>query len=192
MNRNIREVARQIVHTIGLPKTVPPDDYFRLPPSTPPGSNTKTHVSQQKVLEYADAIRKNNILGGVIEIDDRWEVHYGDMEFDKTKFPDPRKMTDELHHKGFRVTLWVHPFVNMESAAFHSPAVRAFLLKDRDGQAGLTRWWQGVAGVWDFSNPRAAAAFRARLERLQKVYGLDGFKFATAATQTWSSRFRGS
>ena len=34
---------------------------------------------------------------GVIEIDDKWEARYGDMEFDSRKFPDPKTMVDELH-----------------------------------------------------------------------------------------------
>ena len=34
-----------------------------------------------------------------------------------------------------------------------------------------------MAAVWDVTNPKAAAEFRGRLLRLQKLYGLDGFKF---------------
>jgi alpha-glucosidase (family GH31 glycosyl hydrolase) len=173
---NIRDAARHIVSAIGLPKTTPPADYFKLPIYTT-WVEHKTTVSQEKVLEYARAIRSNKLPCGVIEIDDRWEVRYGDMEFDKTKFPDPRRMTEELHKQGFRVTLWVHPFVNADSRAFADPAVRRHLLRDRNGRVGLTRWWQGIAGLWDFSDPAAAAAFRARLVGLQKRYGLDGFKF---------------
>jgi alpha-glucosidase (family GH31 glycosyl hydrolase) len=34
-----------------------------------------------------------------------------------------------------------------------------------------------VGAVWDFTNPAAAAEFRRRLVRLQRLYGIDGFKF---------------
>lgn len=176
VEKNIREAANRIVRQIGLPKTVPPDDYFRLPIYTT-WVEHKTTVSQQKVLEYARAIHSNKLPCGVIEIDDKWESHYGDMEFDKTKFPDPRAMVNELHKLGYRVTLWVHPFVNTDSKAFADAKMKPLFLADRNGRPGLIRWWQGVAAVWDFTNPEAAREFRARLAGLQKLYGFDGFKF---------------
>ena len=33
---------------------------------------------------------KNGYKPGVLEIDDRWQSRYGDLEFDPAKFPDPR------------------------------------------------------------------------------------------------------
>lgn len=113
----------------------------------------------------------------MIEIDDKWEAKYGDQTFDAAKFPDPKAMNDELHRMGFRVTLWVHPFVNADTETFAKLHDSDLLVRDLSGKAGLIRWWQGVAAVWDFTNPRAALEFRARLERLEKQYGFDGFKF---------------
>jgi alpha-glucosidase len=129
------------------------------------------------VLEFARAIRKNNLPCGVIEIDDKWESRYGDMTFDEKKFPNPKAMNDELHKLGIRVTLWVHPFVNADSKTYADPRMRDLLLKDLSGRPGLMKWWQGVAAVWDLSNPKAAAEFRGRLDRLMKTCGFDGFKF---------------
>ena len=48
----------------GLPETVPPDDYFRLPIYTT-WVEHKTDVSQAKVLEYARAISANKLPCGV-------------------------------------------------------------------------------------------------------------------------------
>src|SRR2546430_13189525 len=47
--------------------------------------------------EFAQAIKKHQLPCGVIEIDDKWEAKYGDMQFDAAKFPDPRKLVDQLH-----------------------------------------------------------------------------------------------
>lgn len=173
---HIREVIDRINREIGWPQSTPPSDYFRLPIYTT-WVEHKTAVSQEKVLGFARAIHSNRLPCGVIEIDDKWESRYGDMTFDRAKFPDPKAMNDELHKLGYRVTLWVHPFVNADSETYASPRHRELLLKDLSGRPGLMKWWQGVAAVWDFSNPKAAAEFRTRLERLQKDYGLDGFKF---------------
>jgi alpha-glucosidase (family GH31 glycosyl hydrolase) len=137
----------------------------------------KTGVSQQKVIDFAREIRRNKLPAGVIGIDDKWEDDYGNLRFESSKFPDPKTMNDELHRLGFRVTLWIHPFVNVGTESFDDPKVRRFLLKDLSGSPGLIHWWRGEAAVWDFTNPEAAAEFRRRLNELQNTYGFDGFKF---------------
>jgi len=173
---DIREAVRRVTRDIGWPVSTPPADYFRLPIYTT-WVEHKTAVSQAKVLEFAKAIRDHKLPAGVIEIDDKWEARYGDMQFDTAKFPDPRAMTAALHQMGFRVTLWIHPFVNVDSETFNSARMRPLLMSDVSGQPGLIGWWNGQAAVWDLTNPRAATEFRDRLTRLQKQYGFDGFKF---------------
>lgn len=176
VENDVSAVLRRIVKEIGYPSQTPPLEYFRSPIYTT-WVEHKTEVSQQKVLEYASSIHSNRLPCGVIEIDDRWESHYGDTEFDKTKFPDPKAMVSALHNLGYKVTLWVHPFVNPDSETFRAHQEDGLLMKDRSGKAMLTRWWNGEAAIWDISNPKATAEFRRRLQALQSRYGLDGFKF---------------
>jgi alpha-glucosidase (family GH31 glycosyl hydrolase) len=171
---NVRDIVRRVVADIGRPASTPPAEYFRLPIYTT-WVEHKVGVSQQKVLEYARAIRRNELPAGLIEIDDKWESRYGDMEFDREKFPDAKSMNVELHRLGFRVTLWVHPFVNVDSQTFQTSG--SLLMKDASEHPGLIKWWNGDAAIWDFTNPDAAGEFRARLDRLRKEYGFDGFKF---------------
>lgn len=59
-------------------------------------------VDQQKVLEFAREIVKRDLPRSVLEIDDRWQSAYGDVTFDPVKFPDPKKMVEELHAMGTR------------------------------------------------------------------------------------------
>ncbi len=173
---DIKDVVQRIVREIGYPQSTPPEDYFRQQIFTT-WVEYKTEVSQLKVLEFAHAIREAKIPAGFIEIDDKWESHYGDTQFDATKFPDPKAMVDALHGMGFKVTLWLHPFVNLDSNTYAQLRHSGNLVGDRTGDAGLIQWWQGIGAVWDFSNPVAAAAYRARLTELQSKYGFDGFKF---------------
>ncbi len=176
IGKDIRDVIRSINRRLGYPSRTPPEEYFRLPIYTT-WVEFKVDVSQQKVLEFAHSIHDHQLPCGVIEIDDKWEDLYGDTEFDGKKFPDPKAMVDELHRLGYRVTLWVHPFVNIDSKTYAAHRQDGILARDLSGSAGLIRWWNGTAAVWDFTNPVAAQEFRGRLRRWQERYGIDGFKF---------------
>ena len=167
---------------VGFPRVTPPDDYFRLPIYTT-WVEHKVPTDQGKVLEFAQAIKKNQLPCGVIEIDDKWEAKYGDMQFDKTKFPDPKKLVDEIHELGMRVTLWVHPFVNTDSESFARWKDDPRLLHDGAGNVGIINWWNGNAAIWDLSRADAAKEFRAKLDSLRKRYGIDGFKFDGADSE---------
>ncbi len=173
---DLRAVVGRFVREVGHPRRVPAAEYFRLPIYTT-WVEHKADVTQAKVLEFAKAIRANGLPAGVLEIDDKWEAHYGDMDFDAVKFPDPKAMNDALHALGFRVTLWVHPFVNPDAKAFAEQARDGLLIRDANGGVGTIRWWNGPAGVRDFSNPKAGEAFRRQLDGLMQRFGFDGFKF---------------
>ena len=51
-------------------------------------------------------------------IDDTWQLGYGTWEFDPRRFADPKGMVGKLHEQGFKVLLWMCPFVSMDSPAF--------------------------------------------------------------------------
>ena len=173
---NGADVVRRIVRSIGYTRTMPPDNYFRDVIYTT-WVEFKSDISQEKVLAYARAIRANKLPAGVIEIDDKWEALYGDMNLDKARFPDPKAMVRELHQLGYRVTLWVHPFVNLDSETFRDARNQELFVLNSSGRPGLCRWWNGTGTTWDFTNPKVGKKYRARLNDLMSNYGFDGFKF---------------
>jgi myogenesis-regulating glycosidase len=135
-------------------------------------------VTQAQTIQFADEILAHDFPHCVMEIDDRWQVTYGDLRFDPAKFPDPRAMVDQLHERGFRVTLWTPPFLNPDSQAYHQAAAERYLVcRDGSDEPVLTRWWQGYGGLLDMSNAAALDWWLAGLRRLQEEYGVDGFKF---------------
>ena len=68
--------------------------------------------SQDRVLAYARGVVDEGFPPGVLMIDDRWSVDYGNWAFDVARFPDPAAMTAELHRLGFPVMVWLVPFVS--------------------------------------------------------------------------------
>ena len=188
---DIRSIVRTFLKDVGYPKVTPPDDYFRLPIYTT-WVEHKVPTDQAKVLEFALNIQANKLPCGTIEIDDKWEAKYGDMQFDATKFPSPKEMVDQLHRWGMKVTLWVHPFVNTDSQTFARFRDDPRLLHDGAGNVGIINWWNGNAAIWDFSRPDAAREFRAKLDNLRKRYGIDGFKFDGADSEMVPQEARAS
>lgn len=133
--------------------------------------------NQTDILNYAETIVRNKMPKGVIMIDDLWSNYYGRWEFDRRKFPDPKAMMDRLHELGFKVMLWMCPFVTPDSLEFRNLRKADCLVKNPDGSPRLVDWWNGYSGVLDFSNPNAVQWFREQTDRLVREYGVDGFKF---------------
>lgn len=146
------------------------------------------HHNQADVLRYAHAILDNGLPPGVFMIDDTWQEAYGVWRFHPGRFPDPKAMVQELHQLGFRVMLWVCPFVSADSPEYRDLRARKAFLLQRPADATVTwqqartqpqlvQWWNGVSAELDFTNPTAVAWFQRQLARLVQDYGADGFKF---------------
>jgi alpha-glucosidase (family GH31 glycosyl hydrolase) len=173
---NAIEAYKKLVEHFGHPTELPDESLFAKPTWTT-WARYKTSINQDVVLQYADEILKNGYPFNVLEIDDRWQVHYGDIGFDPVRFPNPKGMIEQLHGRGFKVTAWVIPFLDPESQAFSEGAKNGWLVRQADGTPYLVEWWQGRGGLLDVTNPSALAWFFERLGRLQFQTGLDGYKF---------------
>ena len=103
--------------------------------------------NQEDILNYAHNIIDNGFPKGILMIDDNWQRYYGNFEFKAEKFPDARAMTDELHRLGFKVMLWISPFVSADSPEFRDLAAKGFLLKNKNGTPAVVNWWNGYSAV---------------------------------------------
>jgi myogenesis-regulating glycosidase len=175
-SENAVEAYKKLVEHFGHPIETPPEDLFTKPTWTT-WARYKTAINQDVVLQYADDIIKNDYPFNVLEIDDRWQVYYGDLGFDPQRFPNPKQMIEELHAKGFKVTAWVIPFLDPQSQAFADGAKNGWLVRMPDVSPYLVEWWQGRGGLLDVTNPSALEWFFERLISLQIKTGIDGFKF---------------
>jgi alpha-glucosidase len=142
--------------------------------------------NQDDILKYAHDIINNGFPPGVLMIDDNWAPYYGKFEFRKDRFSNPKKMISELHALGFKVMIWVCPFISPDSEIFRELKSRKLLLLDSGGDSTLNwekaqepiiiNWWNGYSAVMDFTNPTAVEWFNSQLDFLMREYGIDGFK----------------
>ena len=147
------------------------------------------HQNEKDILAYAQSMLDHGLPPGVFMIDDTWQLGYGTWEFDPRRFPDPKGMVEKLHAQGFKVLLWMCPFVSMDSPAFRlmehgkspdtcKPQPRGgFHVRQGGHKAQPVEWWNGVSALLDFSHPNGRRWFCGQLDRLRRDYGVDGFKF---------------
>jgi len=143
--------------------------------------------NQQDILHYARAIIDNGFPAGVLMIDDNWADYYGRFDFRKDRFRDAAAMIDSLHQMGFKVMLWISPFVSPDTEVFRELLGKKLLLQSNAGDTSLTwakaekpliiSWWNGYSAVLDLTNPDARSWFTDRLDYMVRTYHLDGFKF---------------
>ena len=132
--------------------------------------------NQKDILKYAHAIKDNDYPAGVLMIDDNWQEDYGKWNFHQGRFDNPKAMMDELHEMGFKVMLWVCPFVSPDCDVFRELDKKGYFMKTKSGETAMVNWWNGYSALLDFSKPGAQKWFKAELQRLVDIYGVDGFK----------------
>ncbi|KAL3266159.1 hypothetical protein HHI36_010344, partial [Cryptolaemus montrouzieri] len=162
---------------LGKPATTPDVRMVKEPIWTTWGKY-KADIDDSSVLEYLRNIYSHNFTKGQIEIDDKWEVCYGDQTFDLgNKFRNIKETVETIHSYGFRATLWTHPFVNSDCVTpVYEGSEHEYFVNSSTGNS-ITSWWNGNSSyVIDFTNDRAASWFLYRLLQLNKKYGIDGFK----------------
>ncbi|NDW11403.1 glycoside hydrolase [Bacteroides sp. 214] len=170
------------------PSGVLPDTLFFTMPQYNTWIELMYNQNQEDILAYARGIIDNGFPPGVLMIDDNWQRYYGNFDFRAEKFPNPKGMIDELHRMGFKVMLWICPFVSADSPEYRELNAKKYLIRDSKSGTALLKWWNGYSACYDFTNPEASAHFIALLKNMQREYGVDGFKFDAGDNGFYTSK----
>lgn len=106
------------------------------------------------------------------------------------RWPDPKKMADQIHEAGLRLVLWQNPVIkhgeprehldDRQNKADQAYAIQqGFVVRKADGsphRAEAHMPWFGNSLVLDFTNPQAAEWWFKQREYLITEIGVDGFK----------------
>ena len=164
-----------------------PDTLFFTRPQYNTWIELMYNQNQEDILRYAHAIIDNGFPAGVLMIDDNWQRYYGNFTFKAERFPDAKGMIDELHALGFKVMVWICPFVSPDSPEFRDLESKGFLLRNPNGGTAILNWWNGYSACYDLTNPAAADYFVQVLKKAQAEYGIDGFKFDAGDNNCYAS-----
>ncbi|MGX4654417.1 TIM-barrel domain-containing protein [Micromonospora sp. SCSIO 07396] len=127
--------------------------------------------SQQRVLERARRIRDRDIPCDVLHLDCYWQVagRWSELRWDDEAFPDPAGMLATLTGQGFRVCLWMNPYLMTDSPLYADAARAGYFLRRADGGTYVADVWHGsypASAIVDFTNPDAVDWFRGLLRPL--------------------------
>lgn len=174
---NLKEAFQYAVKNYFPPQGKLPDELLFSKPQYNTWIELIYDQNQKDIMKYAHQIIDNGFPPGVFMIDDNWQENYGKWDFHPGRFENPKAMMDSLHEMGFKVMLWICPFVSPDCDVYRELRDKEMLLKNESGQAAIVRWWNGASGLLDLSNPETHKWFTNQLDYLQDEYNVDGFKF---------------
>ena len=189
--KTLKEGYRYASENLFPPSGRTPDKFLLEHPQYNTWIELLYNQNQKDVLTYAKAIKDNGFPAGVIMIDDNWQEDYGTWKFHPRRFPNPGAMVDTLHAWGFKVMLWVCPFVSPDSETFRRLQEQNILLKEKDGYPKLVKWWNGASAELDLTNPDAGAWFNEQLRSLMADQKIDGFKFDAGDPEYYVDTYAG-
>jgi len=187
----LREAALHAGRTFFPPSGKIPDPSLFTHPQFNTWIELTYDQNQKDVLAYARAIVANGFPPAVLMIDEGWFEAYGVWDFHRGRFPDPKAMMEELHRMGFKVMVWVCPYIRPDGKEFtellRDETKVVWLRSARDPRApAIVRWWDGFSAVTDHTSPDGRAWFKAQLDRLVAEYGVDGFKLDGADAELYA------
>jgi len=187
VGNSLAEVHKYVSENFFPASGLLPDTFMFTAPQYNTWIELNYNHNQEDILNYARAIIDNGLPPGVLIIDDTWQEDYGMWDFHPGRFPDPKGMINEIHAMGFKVMLWICPFVSPDQKVLYEflNNNKALLLEKESDECTwetatnpeMVRWWNGVSAVLDFSNKFAIDWFNEQTKRLTVNYNIDGFKF---------------
>ncbi len=181
----LRDVFRHVNKAFFPPRGRTPDPSLFARPQFNTWIELTYDQNQQDILKYARAAVDNGFPPGVLMIDEGWAKSYGDWEFDRARFENPEAMVKQLRVLGFKVMLWVCPYITPAGPYYKDLWLNHTLRGDtiwilnagNPSAPAIMEWWDGFSAVVDLTNPKGRDWFKRQLDHLVSKYGVEGFKF---------------
>ena len=138
------------------------------------------YESRSQLEEITTRLRDEEVPCDVVHLDPFWmrDSHSTDLVWDTEQFPDPEGMIADLHDRDFRVSLWEHPHVPVDTDAFATAAAEGYFVTDGTGKPYvMDRTCQGDyrGAIVDFTEPEAIEWWQDKHRALLDM-GVDTFK----------------
>jgi len=125
-----------------------------------------SYFPEKRVREIAEGFRSRKIPADVIYLD----IDYMDgsrvFTWDKTRFPDPKKLVDDLKADGFQTVLIIDPGIKVDSnyKVYAEGKRLGLFVKNPDGTELNRNVWPQASAFPDFTDPKARDWFGAQFK----------------------------
>lgn len=149
-----------------------------------------SYYPDKEVISLAKTFREKKIPADVIYFDIHYMDNYKIFTWDNNRFPQPKKMLDELEGMGFKNVVIVDPGIKVENGykAYEEGKQKDVFIKYPDGTNYTGQVWPGWCHFPDFTNPKTrewwGASFKGYIND-----GIDGFWNDMNEPATWGQRF---
>ncbi len=135
--------------------------------------------NQKEAYGAIDSLKQRDYPIDGMVLDLYWygvETDMGRLEWDKSQWPDHKKMLDDLNAQNIHVVPIHQPYINKIGAMDNYTLLesKGLLTKDADGKTKDVTTWVGEAGMFDISNPATREWMWNRMKPLT-AEGLSGW-----------------
>lgn len=115
-----------------------------------------SYKTEDRVREIADTFREKNIPCDVIWMDIHYMDEYRVFTFDDNTFPNPKKLNEDLHKKGFRAIYMIDPGVKVDENynVYQSGTKNDVWVKKNNGEYFQGKVWPEQCVFPDFTSPK--------------------------------------
>lgn len=117
-----RMVHLEAIRTLLKRTLYQPDEHWIVDPTWSTCARNGSDSDQSLVSSHANKIMEYQLEKGQLELNDNWETCPGALEFDSVKYSNINSLTEDLKENGFRISLWVPPFINKDCEPWYSEA----------------------------------------------------------------------
>lgn len=135
------------------------------------------YESQQELMGIAEGYRQRNYSLDIMVLDWFYWTRMGQLDIDRTAFPDPAGMNAQLHQWGMHSIVSVWPRFERESRYYDMLAAKGWFLRDKDGHVvdGLPIRSDRAGALIDSTNPEARAWYWGKIRDNIASQGFDWF-----------------
>lgn len=164
---NPKDILSKYTSILGKP-ALPPAWTFGLWLST----CYKTEFDEHSIVSNIDRMAEYGIPLSTYHMDFFWSKEYKITNFiwNENHFKNPEQFVQNLHDRGVRVNLWIHPYIPQRSEIFKEALENGYFIKRVDGSVWQTDNWQAGMAVVDFTNPNAYQWWQSKIEELLEKY----------------------